>query len=195
MNTQRPNAADAATPVAQTFQSAVSPISKLAGCEGSAACGAGGGPAGFGTRATAGLETCATTVGQRPCDYFPFTAIQAFGIFLLLGALVLTGCVSKSSARGEVERAFQAGRQQGLREAETRGNNVFFLGQVQVPRIPWTEGLTLAQGIVAAHWTPPQEPRLILLKRGNDRLEITAEQLLSGEDVPLRPGDIVELLP
>jgi hypothetical protein len=112
-------------------------------------------------------------------------------------ALVLpAGCVSKSSARAQAEQAFLMGREQGRKEAETRGSHVLFRGAVQVSRVLWTEGLTLAQGIVAARWNGgDQEPRSIVLTRGSERMEIPAAQLLAGEDVPLRPGDIVELLP
>jgi hypothetical protein len=122
------------------------------------------------------------------------------GRWLLTSALVtlLTlahGCTTRNRARAEVERAYHAGQASGLKEAGKRERNIFFSGPVQNPLVPWTENLTLAQGLLAAHWLAAEAPRLIVLKRGEAQTEMTGQQLLAGEDILLLPGDIIELQP
>lgn len=105
------------------------------------------------------------------------------------------GCTTKAKARADVHKAYEAGQQQGLRAAAERQNIVSFTGPVANPQVPWSEGLTLAQGILAAHWQAETAPSLIILKRGLERNVIATAQLLAGSDLPLQPGDIVELVP
>ena len=105
------------------------------------------------------------------------------------------GCTTKAKARAEARRAYQAGQQRGLQEAAERLRNVHFTGPVANPLVPWHDGLTLGQALLMAHWQPADAPRLIVLKRGGERSEISPDQLLAGNDVPLQPGDSVELSP
>lgn len=120
----------------------------------------------------------------------------AFLGLLLVAQLALgPGCTTRARARAEAERAFRAGEQRGSVITAARDKSISFTGPVANPLVPWADGLTLARAILAAKWTPAQAPRSIVLKRGDDQLEITPGQLLSGNDIPLEPGDVVELLP
>jgi len=58
-----------------------------------------------------------------------------------------------------------------------------------------TEGLTLAQAIVAAGCYDQRDPRAIVLIRRGERIAIGTKILLRGDDVPLEAGDTVEIHP
>ena len=105
------------------------------------------------------------------------------------------GCTTKSRARAEAQKAFQAGQQQAEMQAEARRNNVAFLGPVLNPVVPWSEGLTLARAIVAARWSGLQDPHLIVLMRDGERVELNPAEALAAANMPLFPGDTVELVP
>lgn len=125
----------------------------------------------------------------------PTVFISRMTVVLLCLAALTPGCTTRSKARAETAQAFRAGQQRGAMEAEARRNNIAFTGPVLNPIVPWTDGITLAQAILAAHWSAQGSPRLIVFTRGTDRLEIPTADLLNGMDFPLAPGDAVELLP
>ena len=114
----------------------------------------------------------------------------------LLLIVVLTACVSKSKARHESERAFMEGQQRALIEQQQQQQQpaVWFRGDVRNQRIPWTEGLTLSQALVAAQYTGNWDPRLIRITRNGEIYPVNARRLLRGQDDPvLEPGDLVEV--
>jgi len=120
-----------------------------------------------------------------------------FGILLGLGIwtleFCLTGCVTKAKAREQARAAFLAGQQSVMfRMAQPQKPIVTFIGQVQTPTIPWTEGLTLAQGIVQARYTG-KDPKQIMIVRNGQAVPVDAKELLKGQDIPLVAGDLVQI--
>ncbi len=128
---------------------------------------------------------------------------QARGIWLwfrpaaLLSILLLcvTGCETKSSARLEAQRAYVAGQEQALAQSRPKPQIVTVKGRVRNPVIPWTEELTLARAIVAAQYTGFLDPKLIRLTHEGQTTDIKPSLLLQGQDMPVQPGDIIELVP
>ena len=87
-------------------------------------------------------------------------------------------------------------RSRMARRYAPKQNGISFTGQVLVPIVPWTEGLTLAQAIIAAHWTGLHDPRLIIIvNRDGERMELMPEEAEMAAELPLAPGDAVELVP
>jgi hypothetical protein len=70
---------------------------------------------------------------------------------------------------------------------------VTFIGPVQFPTVQWTQNLTLAKAIVSAGYTGPAEPSQIMIVRGGQAIPIDPKRLLSGEDIPLLSGDLVQI--
>lgn len=121
--------------------------------------------------------------------------------FLLLLSLA-AGCTTKSRARQQAHEAFMAGQMRGMERMQTRQipppaarNTVTILGPVKYPALRWTPDLTLVKTIVAAEYIPAGEPGQIIITRGNQQIPISPAQLLSGDDVPIFSGDVVELRP
>jgi hypothetical protein len=117
---------------------------------------------------------------------------------LLLGLVVLsalTGCESDARKHAERARAFEQGRQQGLQEAEEKNQPVvLFRGDVRNPRVPWKEGITLAQALLVAQYTWSWDPRSITVTRDGQTYTINPRRFLRGQEDPeLEPGDVVEV--
>ena len=70
---------------------------------------------------------------------------------------------------------------------------VSFIGPVKNPTIAWTQDLTLAKGILSAVYIGAREPRQIMIVRNSQAIPIDPKRLLSGEDIPLASGDLVQL--
>ena len=116
--------------------------------------------------------------------------------------LVVSGCTTKSSAQEKARAAYFAGEAQALSAqlaAQTPvgapGNTVAIIGPVKVSALTWTPDLTLVKTIVAAEYIPEGEPGEIVITRHGRQIPISAAQLLNGDDVPVQPGDVVELRP
>jgi hypothetical protein len=125
-------------------------------------------------------------------------------VFSLCGALLLAatfgGCVSKSKADAKARAAYLAGQQQAImrvQQAQTQGQgpSVTVNGEVRNHVVPWTEGLTLAKALVAADYLGAADPGQILIVHNGRATRVEPKQLLSGVDIPLQPGDIVQLMP
>ncbi len=113
---------------------------------------------------------------------------------LLMLPVLLSGCVTKAKAREQAHAAFMAGQQSAMmRMSQPQKPVVTFIGQVQAPTIPWTEGLTLARAIVSAGYTG-KDPRQIMIVRGGQAVPVDPKQLLNGEDIPLQAGDLVQIV-
>jgi protein involved in polysaccharide export with SLBB domain len=114
----------------------------------------------------------------------------------LLLVLPLAGCTSRAKARVQAQAAFAAGQQQALAEMrEAQRTNIRVIGNVRNPEVGWTEGLTLARAIIAAGCYDQRDPREVVLIRRGERIAIAPKILLRGDDVPLEPGDTIEIHP
>lgn len=78
---------------------------------------------------------------------------------------------------------------------EARRINIRVLGPVRQPEVPWQDGLTLIQALAIANYSDPRDPRSITIIRQRERAVVSPRDLLAGKDVPLEPGDTVEILP
>ena len=115
-------------------------------------------------------------------------------IVILLIAFLAAGCTTKSKARVQARKAFAAGQQQAMsQQAEARRTSIRILGNVRNPDVEWADGLTLMQAIVAADCVDRRTPREILIIRQRETFPVDPKALLRGEDVPLEPGDTVEI--
>jgi len=117
---------------------------------------------------------------------------------LLAGAA--GGCVSKSNADARARAAYMAGQQEAMArmqqvQPQAQGPSVTINGEVRNRVVPWTEGLTLAQALVAADYCGAAEPGQIIIVHNGIATRIDPKQLLTGVDIPLQPGDVVQLLP
>ena len=120
--------------------------------------------------------------------------MRAVCLFPIL-VLVAAGCASKSKTKADAEAAFVAGQQQAWTQIQQmRPNSVRVIGPVHQPLIEWTEKLTLAEAIVAAGYQGP-DPRIIVVRRNGQPIAVDPQRLLSGDDMPLERGDVVEILP
>jgi hypothetical protein len=123
---------------------------------------------------------------------FGFAIFFGFGIWVL--GFSLTGCVTKAKAREQARAAFMAGQQSAMvRMSQPQKPVVTFIGQVQIPSLPWTADLTLARAIIAAGYIG-KDPKQILIVRGGQAVPVDPKQLLNGEDIPLQSGDLVQIL-
>jgi hypothetical protein len=119
---------------------------------------------------------------------------------LILGVLVSAaccgGCVSKSELNNRVRMAYLAGQRDAAMQMQAgavQGPSVTFVGPVNNHVVKWTEGLTLSQAILKAVYSSPTDPATILVHRAGQNIESSPNQLLEGRDVPLQPGDVVEI--
>jgi hypothetical protein len=119
---------------------------------------------------------------------------------LLIAALALSGCVSKSKADARAKAAFMAGQQQAIAnmqkaQAQAAGPCVTVNGEVRNRIVPWIEGMTLAKALLAADYYGATDPGEILIVHNGVATRVEARQLLTGVDIHLQPGDIVQLMP
>jgi len=128
--------------------------------------------------------------------------MKTAALILMALAVALAGCTSKSKARAGARAAFYAGQAKALESQlmpalppRAPGNTVAILGPVNFPSLKWGPGMTLIKTIVAAEYTPPGEPKLILITRNGSQFPVNPADLLNGQDIPLLPGDVVELKP
>ena len=133
-------------------------------------------------------------------DFFRWTEASraAFpGIleFLCLFALLFAGCVSKSTARLQAEKAFLEGQQKALTDQQQQQQPVvWFRGDVRNQRIPWSEGLTLSRALLAAQYTWNRDPRTVTVTRAGELYAVDPKRLLRGlEDPELQPDDVIEV--
>jgi hypothetical protein len=114
---------------------------------------------------------------------------------LCLVALFASGCVSKSKARLQAEKAFLEGQQKALSDQQQQQQPVvWFRGDVRNQRIPWSEGLTLTRALLAAQFTWNRDPKAITVTRAGELYVVDPKRLLRGlEDPELEPGDVVEV--
>ena len=122
--------------------------------------------------------------------------MKSFLIFLLASFTVFSGCTTRSKANARAREAFVAGQRAGFSQADdARRTNIRVLGPVRQPEIAWTDGLTLARVIAAAGYSDARDPRTIVVIRQREQIPFDPKALLRGDDLPLEPGDTVEIHP
>jgi hypothetical protein len=124
-----------------------------------------------------------------------FGIVQRLVFSLGLAALV-SGCISKSKADAQARLAYLAGQRDAMMQMQRQGHRgpvVAFIGPVNNPVVPWQEGMTLSQAIVKAVYNLPTDPTGIVIHRNGQDIQVNPGQLLSGQDVPLQPGDVIEI--
>ena len=124
------------------------------------------------------------------CWVFPSTLL----LLPLLLALLAAGCVSKSKAHLEAQKAYIAGQQAAMAKMQAQ-NNVTVNGQVRNPLVPWNEDLTLAKAIIAADYYGKTDPGSIIVVHNGVGRRYDAKEVLKKDDILLAPGDVVQLLP
>ena len=80
-------------------------------------------------------------------------------------------------------------------QAQGQGPCITVNGEVRNRFVPWSEGMTLAQALIAADYCGAADPGQIIVVHNGIARRIELQQLLSGNDIPLQPGDIVQLMP
>lgn len=123
-------------------------------------------------------------------------------VILLFVAVAISGCTSKSKAHADARAAFFAGQAKAMQEQRAAtlprrapGNTVAIVGPVKCCALAWTPDLTLIKTIVAAEYIPEGEPGQIVITRDGQQIPVSASVLLHGQDIPMLPGDVVELKP
>jgi len=125
-------------------------------------------------------------------------------VFSLCGVLLITlacgGCVTKSTAKAQARQAYIAGQQEALmrlQQAQMQGQGpcVTVNGEVRNRVVPWTEGMTLAKALLVADYYGTADPGQIIVVHNGVATRVELKQLLAGADIPLQPGDIVQLMP
>jgi hypothetical protein len=118
-------------------------------------------------------------------------------LWVITALLLVTcgfGCVTKREADARARAAFLEGQNRALMTRSTmQGPNVTFIGPVRNRMIPWMTGMTLAQAVIAADYTGPQDPKLIIIKRQDEEIPVNPQHLLGGVDVPVVAGDVIEI--
>ena len=66
---------------------------------------------------------------------------------------------------------------------------------MQNPQVPWVAGLTLAQAIATANYLDAQAPEEIIITRQGESATLSPDVLINGAEVPLQPGDVIEIRP
>jgi hypothetical protein len=119
-------------------------------------------------------------------------AVSGCVVLLVMG---LAGCASRPTVKQQREQAFEEGRQKALQEqTKDQAPVVLFRGDVRNTRVPWREGLTLAEALVTAQYTWTWDPRLVTVTRQGETHSINPKRLMRGQDNPeLEPGDLVEV--
>ncbi|MGA2657146.1 MAG: hypothetical protein ABSH34_06465 [Verrucomicrobiota bacterium] len=116
----------------------------------------------------------------------------------LLICSALAGCVTKAQAKAQARAAYIAGEQAAmirLQQAQAQGPSVRINGPVRNPVVPWTASLTLSQAIMAAEYQGVGDPLEIIVVRNGVARRVDVKNLLGGQDVPLQPGDVVQIVP
>jgi hypothetical protein len=125
---------------------------------------------------------------------FRMVKTKLFFAAVLTLAVGSGGCAMRSQPQTDVQAAYVAGQRDAYaRIAAMQRTSIVIFGPVQNPEVQWTEGLTLAQAILAANCTDPGNPKEIILMRAGETTVIDPKDLLRGNDVPLQPGDTITL--
>ena len=111
----------------------------------------------------------------------------------VLLALIGAGCVTRSQADAQARKAYLAGQQAALATLAGEGKVVAIDGPVKYPKVPWIEGLTLAQAIATAQYTGRHNPQVITITRQGAEISVNPHDLLAGHATILQAGDAVKI--
>ena len=115
-------------------------------------------------------------------------------VILLAATALLDGCTTRSQAQATAQQAYLAGQNAAFKQQQSaQFSGVTIVGPVQNPQVPWVAGLTLAQAIATANYMDSKEPKSIIITRQGENATLDANVLLNGVQVPLEPGDVIEL--
>ena len=125
----------------------------------------------------------------------PYGRATVILVLLALAVLpLLSGCVTKAKAQADARNAFIAGQQEAVRHLQqNQVPTVTIIGQVTTPTVAWSQDLTLAQALITASYTGRSDPSEIIIVRRGVAQRIDPKKLLAGEDIPLQPGDIIQI--
>jgi hypothetical protein len=117
----------------------------------------------------------------------------------MLVVVASAGCVSKKKSNAQARKAYIAGQQATMarmQQIQTQGQGpcVTVNGDVRNHVVPWTEDMTLAKALVAAEYLSAADPAQVIILRNGIGKRVEPRKLLSGEDIPLQPGDVVHLV-
>jgi protein involved in polysaccharide export with SLBB domain len=112
---------------------------------------------------------------------------------ILVLALAGAGCMTKSRSEMQAREAYLEGQNAALKQMQASRPGVTVNGAVQHSFVPWVVGLTLAQAIATADYIGPNAPKEIIITRNGERATVAAKTLLSGTEIPLQIGDVIEL--
>jgi hypothetical protein len=105
-----------------------------------------------------------------------------------------SSCTTKNKAREQSRAAYHAGRAAAYQQAlENQRTSIRVVGNVRNPEIPWSEGLSLMEALIAADYVGAGNPREIIVIRGGEAIPIRMKAFLDGEDVLLQRGDGIEI--
>ena len=133
----------------------------------------------------------------------PGELVRFAGVSALCGALLpgfaAGGCVSKSKAQAQARAAYLAGQQEAMMrmqqtQMQSQGPSVAIRGEVRNPVVPWTEGMTLRQVLVAADYRGATDPAQIIIVHNGIGRQYDPKQLFNGPEIPMYAGDTVQLL-
>jgi hypothetical protein len=111
---------------------------------------------------------------------------------VLILALATFGCKSKQVRGQTPPPAYMdpAAMQEAMRQAQMV---VQVRGDVRNRIIPWSEDLTLAGALVEANYIGRWDPLSVTVTRGRKVQRFSAARLLSGVDIFLEPGDVIDI--
>lgn len=114
----------------------------------------------------------------------------------LLASLIVAvagfGCKSKQGSGQGPPPAYMdpAAAQEAMRRAQMV---VQVRGDVRNRVIPWSEDLTLAGALVEADYIGRWDPLSVTVTRGRKVQRFSRSRLLSGGDMFLEPGDVIDI--
>jgi hypothetical protein len=113
---------------------------------------------------------------------------------ILLLALAVISCTTKSKSQLQAQRAYLAGQNAALKQQlAQQAAGVTIIGAVQNSQVPWVAGLTLAQAVATANYIGAHEPKGIIITRQGESAALEVQDLFNGANIPLEVGDVVEL--
>jgi hypothetical protein len=129
-------------------------------------------------------------------NYLRYSNFWVATIIMAASVVCVSGCVSAAKAKADARAAYNAGQQDAMaRMSQVEKLNITVVGPVRNSVVAWKEDLTLANALLAAEYLSNTDPRQILIVRKGIAIPVDPNQLLSGRDVPLQPGDVIHLQP
>ncbi|HTD88278.1 MAG TPA: hypothetical protein VK850_17020 [Candidatus Binatia bacterium] len=113
-------------------------------------------------------------------------------LVLMVVALSTAGCKTKKVEAHPPPPAYAdpAAMQEAVRQAQMI---VQVRGDVRNHVIPWSDNLTLAGALVEADYMGRMDPLSVTVTRVRKIYRFSASRLLSGADMFLEPGDVIDI--